>query len=158
MLHTPSAFNTQSTRALILLGDEHKKLWNDVNKPAVKAVASPEAWPASEQKLTGFENAYGTVSRPIPSSCRTSLTPDCRFCSSKTRTSSLVYRRPFLPIVPCLPRGASILMACMHPICGSRSNRKALVPIFSITVILSRRTLRRHRAFRWMAIEGAACL
>ena len=64
ILNTPSAFNSQTTRALLLLGDEHKKLWNDITKPAVKAVAPAEAWPASDQKLTGFANAYGTVSAP----------------------------------------------------------------------------------------------
>lgn len=61
ILHTPSSFNSQSTRVLVLLGDEHKKLWNDIVKPAVKAVAPPEAWEGSEQKLTGFSQGYGTI-------------------------------------------------------------------------------------------------
>ena len=65
ILHTPSSFNSQSTRALVLVGDEHKKLWGDIVKPAVKAVAPADAWPGSEKKLTGFENAYGTVSPPF---------------------------------------------------------------------------------------------
>jgi uncharacterized protein len=59
--HTPSSFNSQSTRALILLGDEHKKLWNEIVKPAVKAVAPPEAWEGSNQRLSGFASAYGSV-------------------------------------------------------------------------------------------------
>jgi uncharacterized protein len=59
--HTPSSFNSQSTRLLVLLGDEHKKLWNDIVKPAVKAVAPPEAWEGSEKKLSGFAAGYGTI-------------------------------------------------------------------------------------------------
>ncbi|KAK5264426.1 putative nitroreductase [Exophiala xenobiotica] len=61
VLHVPSSFNSQSTRVVVLLGDEHKKLWGDIVKPAVKAVAPEEAWPSSEQKLSGFQAAYGTV-------------------------------------------------------------------------------------------------
>ena len=60
--HTPSSFNSQSTRVLVVLADQHKHLWNEIIKPAVKAVAPPEAWEGSEQKLSGFANAYGTVS------------------------------------------------------------------------------------------------
>lgn len=61
VLHTPSSFNSQSTRVLVLLGDEHKKLWENIVKPAVKAVAPPEAWEGSEQKLSGFAQGYGTI-------------------------------------------------------------------------------------------------
>jgi uncharacterized protein len=61
-LHTPSSFNSQTTRGLVLVGSEHKKLWAEIVKPAVKAVAPAEAWPSSEKRLSGFENAYGTVS------------------------------------------------------------------------------------------------
>ncbi|KAI1608471.1 Nitroreductase-like protein [Exophiala viscosa] len=61
VLHVPSSFNSQSTRVLVVLGDEHKKLWNEIVKPAVKAVAPAEAWPSSEQRLSGFAAGYGTV-------------------------------------------------------------------------------------------------
>lgn len=66
VLHTPSSFNSQSTRAVVLLGDEHKKLWEDIVKPAVKAVAPPEAWEGSNKRLSGFAAAYGTVSIGLP--------------------------------------------------------------------------------------------
>ena len=59
--HTPSSFNSQSTRVLVLLADQHKKLWEEIVKPAVKAVAPPESWEASEKKLSGFAAGYGTV-------------------------------------------------------------------------------------------------
>jgi len=61
VLHVPSSFNSQSTRVVVLLAAEHRKLWTDIVKPAVKAVAPAEAWPASETKLDGFNAGYGTV-------------------------------------------------------------------------------------------------
>jgi len=57
ILHTPSSFNSQSTRALVLLGDAHEYLWNDITKPTVLAVAPKEAWPASENKDIGFRRS-----------------------------------------------------------------------------------------------------
>lgn len=59
--HTPSAFNSQTTHVLVLLGLDHEKLWRDIVKPAVKAVAPPESWAESEENLSGFQAGYGTV-------------------------------------------------------------------------------------------------
>ncbi|KAG9767805.1 hypothetical protein KCU88_g7379, partial [Aureobasidium melanogenum] len=61
ILHVPSSFNSQSTRVVVLLGDEHTHLWEEIVKPAVKAVAPAEAWPQSEQRLNGFKAGYGTI-------------------------------------------------------------------------------------------------
>ncbi|KAK4705936.1 uncharacterized protein P7C70_g259, partial [Phenoliferia sp. Uapishka_3] len=58
--HSPSSFNSQSSRAVVLFGEEHKKLW-DFAKEAVKAVSPAERWTAAEARLNGFQNAYGTV-------------------------------------------------------------------------------------------------
>ena len=57
--NAPSSFNSQSTRVVVLLGDEHTKLWEEIVKPAVKAVAPPEAWAGSEQRLNGFKRRLG---------------------------------------------------------------------------------------------------
>lgn len=61
VLHVPSAFNSQTTRVVLLLKQEHIKLW-DIVKESVKGVAPAEQWPATEKKLSGFQAAYGTVS------------------------------------------------------------------------------------------------
>jgi predicted oxidoreductase (fatty acid repression mutant protein) len=61
LLHTPSCFNSQSTRVLLLLKDEHDKLWELV-KIALKATVSAEKWSTSQLKLNMFQGAYGTVS------------------------------------------------------------------------------------------------
>jgi hypothetical protein len=61
LLQSPSSFNSQSTRVVVLFKEEHVKLW-EIAKEAIKAVVPAEAYPASEQRLNGFQKAYGTVS------------------------------------------------------------------------------------------------
>jgi hypothetical protein len=63
VLHVPSSFNSQSTRVLVLLGEEHEKLW-DITKEVLKAVVPEEAFSSTEAKLTGFRGGYGTVGLP----------------------------------------------------------------------------------------------
>ena len=41
--HVPSAFNSQSTRVVLLLGESHKKLWQIV-KDALKKIVPAEAF------------------------------------------------------------------------------------------------------------------
>ena len=48
--NVPSAFNSQSTRIVLLLGDEHKKLWN-IMKETLKARISAEAFAKTEAKI-----------------------------------------------------------------------------------------------------------
>lgn len=61
VLHVPSAFNSQSTRIVLLLGKEHDIFWDyalEVLKPIV-----PEAqFPSTEKRIAGFKAGYGTVS------------------------------------------------------------------------------------------------
>jgi hypothetical protein len=61
ILHTPYSFNNQSSRAILLLKDEHDKLW-DIAKAALKTVVPSEQYPNTERKLDMFRGAYGTVS------------------------------------------------------------------------------------------------
>lgn len=58
--HSPSSFNSQSTRVVVLLKEEHVKLW-DIAKEALKSIVPAEQWPASEARLNGFQAGYGTV-------------------------------------------------------------------------------------------------
>lgn len=59
--HVPSAFNSQSTRVVLLLGESHKKLWHIV-KEALKKIVPPEAFVTTEAKINGsFACGYGTV-------------------------------------------------------------------------------------------------
>jgi hypothetical protein len=60
VLHVPSSFNSQSSRIILLLGEEHNKLW-DITKDVLKAIVPAENYPTTEKKLNGFQAAYGTV-------------------------------------------------------------------------------------------------
>ncbi|KAF4582965.1 nitroreductase family protein [Ophiocordyceps camponoti-floridani] len=59
-LHTPSSFNSQTTRAVLLLGKAHDRLWA-LTSDTLRAVVPADRWPASEQRLAGFAAAAGTV-------------------------------------------------------------------------------------------------
>ncbi|WP_258535768.1 nitroreductase family protein [Bacillus sp. 03113] len=58
--HTPSAFNSQSTRVVVLLGENHKKLWNITKETLRKKVPADKFGP-TEQKMNAFGSGYGTV-------------------------------------------------------------------------------------------------
>lgn len=60
VLHTPSSFNSQSTRIVVLFGDEHKKVWDIAEKHLREAVGDGD-FSSTEQKLNGFRAAAGTI-------------------------------------------------------------------------------------------------
>ncbi len=60
LIHTPTAFNSQSGRAVLLLNGEHDELWSMASS-ALKAIVPPDAFPATEEKINMFSGAYGTV-------------------------------------------------------------------------------------------------
>lgn len=57
---SPSAFNSQSSRALILFGAESDALW-DIAKHVLKKMLPAEAFIGTEKKLSGFAAGVGTV-------------------------------------------------------------------------------------------------
>lgn len=61
ILNVPSAFNSQTVRVILLLKEEHRKLW-DITKEVLKGVVPEDLFAATEKKLNGFQAAYGTVS------------------------------------------------------------------------------------------------
>jgi predicted oxidoreductase (fatty acid repression mutant protein) len=60
IIHAPSAFNSQSGRVVLLLNDEHKKLWEIVLTELAK-VTPVEKFTATELKISSFAAGYGTV-------------------------------------------------------------------------------------------------
>ncbi len=61
ILHVPSAFNSQTTRIVLLLREHHTKLWNIV-KEELKKVVSERDYPDVAAKINGsFASGYGTV-------------------------------------------------------------------------------------------------
>lgn len=59
--HVPSAFNSQSTRIVLLLNEHHQKFWNIV-KQELKKVASEEGYLHAEAKIDhSLASGYGTI-------------------------------------------------------------------------------------------------
>lgn len=58
--HAPSAFNSQSSRAVILFGAESDKLWN-IAKETLRKIVPAEAFGATEGKLNSFAAGVGTI-------------------------------------------------------------------------------------------------
>lgn len=58
--NAPSAFNSQSSRALILLNEQHKKFW-ELTKQQLKKRVPADAFAATEKKIDGFAAAAGSV-------------------------------------------------------------------------------------------------
>ena len=61
VLHTPSAFNSQSTRIVVLFGDDHNKLWQMTEDTLRDIVDNEEQFAATKQKMDGFKAGAGTV-------------------------------------------------------------------------------------------------
>lgn len=61
--HTPSSFNCQSTRLVVLLRDEHVKFW-EIAKHCFKATLPEDTYVDYEKKLCQRQGGYGTVSIP----------------------------------------------------------------------------------------------
>lgn len=62
LLYAPSSFNAQSARIVLLLGDNHTKMWEITKKELKKVSKSKEAFKATEEKVnTSFASGYGTI-------------------------------------------------------------------------------------------------
>lgn len=57
---SPTAFNAQSTRAVILFGDAHEKLW-EMTEEALRPLTPADVFPNTQNKLASFKKGYGTV-------------------------------------------------------------------------------------------------
>lgn len=59
--HVPSAFNSQTTRMVLLLGENHLKLW-EIVKDTLKKRNSAKSFEQSEKKINNsFQSGYGTI-------------------------------------------------------------------------------------------------
>lgn len=60
VLHTPSSFNSQSTRVVVLFGAEHEKLWQFA-EDALRAIVPADQFEPTQKKLDMFKAAAGSV-------------------------------------------------------------------------------------------------
>ena len=58
--HVPSAFNSQSGRAILLKTEAHLKFWSNL-KEVLKSIVPAEQFEATETRIDGFASGYGTV-------------------------------------------------------------------------------------------------
>ena len=58
--HTPSAFNSQSARVIVLFGDAHNTLWS-LTKENLRAIVPAEKFGTTEDKINSFGSGAGTV-------------------------------------------------------------------------------------------------
>ncbi|MEB2491702.1 nitroreductase family protein [Peribacillus frigoritolerans] len=58
--YSPSAFNSQSARVIVLTGQSHDQLW-DITKETLRIAADGKDLKKTEEKMRSFINGYGTV-------------------------------------------------------------------------------------------------
>lgn len=58
--HVPSAFNSQSTRIVVLFGENHSKLWTIV-KNTLRKIVPEKSFKTTEQKIDSFAAGYATL-------------------------------------------------------------------------------------------------
>lgn len=58
--HTPSSFNSQSSRAVVLLGGQHDKFW-EITTGTLRKIVPADQFASTEEKMNAFGSGYGTV-------------------------------------------------------------------------------------------------
>lgn len=61
LLHTPSSFNSQSTRLVVLWAEAHQKFWQLTEDALRNIVNDDEQFQSTAQKMAGFKAAAGTI-------------------------------------------------------------------------------------------------
>ena len=112
-LHTPSAFNSQSTRMVLLLREQHRRLW-DIVRNTLKKTIPAAAYASTEAKINkSFAAGYGTV----------------LFFEDK------VYRKLSLYIMKNFRNGPSIPQGCISWPSGLCSRTPDSEPPCNITIL-----------------------
>jgi predicted oxidoreductase (fatty acid repression mutant protein) len=58
--YTPTSFNSQTGRVILLFDDQHHKFWNIVESN-LRPVVPEEEFSSTKEKIDGFRSGYGTV-------------------------------------------------------------------------------------------------
>lgn len=58
--YVPSPFNSQSGRVVLLLGDNHDKLW-EITRETLRKIVPAENFAPTDEKMDSFKNGYGTI-------------------------------------------------------------------------------------------------
>lgn len=60
ILHSPTGFNMQSGKAVVLMNEEHKQLW-DIVMETLRKIVPAESFSSTEDKINAFKAGKGTV-------------------------------------------------------------------------------------------------
>ncbi|WP_088549447.1 nitroreductase family protein [Paenibacillus aquistagni] len=58
--HTPSAFNSQTARLVVLFGEHHDKLWT-ITTETLRSIVPADSFEPTQQRMDGFKSGYATV-------------------------------------------------------------------------------------------------
>ncbi len=58
--YVPSSFNSQSGRAVVLVGEHHDKLW-EIVRETLRKIVPAEAFASTDEKVNAFKNGFGTI-------------------------------------------------------------------------------------------------
>ncbi|WP_407407735.1 nitroreductase family protein [Peribacillus sp.] len=58
--YSPTAFNSQSARVVVLTGESHDQFW-DITKETLRKIVDEKDFKQTEDKMLSFKNGYGTV-------------------------------------------------------------------------------------------------
>ncbi|WJY28937.1 nitroreductase family protein [Sporosarcina trichiuri] len=58
--HTPSAFNSQTARVVLLLGEQSDRLW-EITSDTLKKIVPAENFGSTAQRMKMFAGGYGTI-------------------------------------------------------------------------------------------------
>ncbi|WP_428898182.1 hypothetical protein Dip518_000373 [Parelusimicrobium proximum] len=59
--NTPTAFNAQTVRMVLLLGEHHDKLWKGIVMETLKKIVPADKFAPTEKKINSFAAGYGTI-------------------------------------------------------------------------------------------------
>jgi Predicted oxidoreductase related to nitroreductase len=60
LTYTPSAFNSQSARVIVLFGAQHDALW-DMTRETLRPLVPADKFSTTDEKIEGFKKGAGTV-------------------------------------------------------------------------------------------------
>lgn len=58
--HSPTAFNSQSGRVVVLLNESHDKMW-EITRESLRKIVPADSFQPTNDKMDSFKNGYGTV-------------------------------------------------------------------------------------------------
>lgn len=58
--YAPTAFNSQSSRVVLLLGENHDMLW-EITRETLRKIVPADSFASTDAKIDGFKKGYGTI-------------------------------------------------------------------------------------------------